>query len=147
MVVKEVKLRIDRFRFTEKSTIGKFYINDKFFCYTLEDKVRPLGEKVHGKTAICHGVFSVTIGWSNRFKQLMPYVYNQKDYNLIDDGHGVQFRGVRIHWGNYPKDTEGCILVGFTESKDFVGNSRKAYSELMTILEDIDIAKLEIFNL
>src|SRR5271168_3094452 len=37
---------------------------------------------------------------------------------------------ILIHIGNYPKDTEGCILVGLTEETDFVGSSREAFAQL-----------------
>jgi Family of unknown function (DUF5675) len=39
---------------------------------------------------------------------------------------------IRIHWGNYPKDTEGCILVGLTYSTDFIGQSILAFTKLYT---------------
>ena len=40
------------------------------------------------------------------------------------------FEGARIHPGNTNHDTEGCILVGRTKSKDFIGQSRKAFESL-----------------
>jgi len=40
------------------------------------------------------------------------------------------FEGVRIHPGNSNHDTEGCILVGRTRSKDYIGQSRKAFDSL-----------------
>jgi hypothetical protein len=141
-----MKLKLFRVILTDKTTIGKLFIDGVFFCYTLEDAVRPKGVKIKGQTAICSGLHSLTLGWSPRFKQLMPYIYNQIDFNTIDDGHGAVFKGVRIHWGNYAKDTEGCILVGSTKSKDFIGNSKVTYRKLMEKLEKIDIVELIIYN-
>ena len=40
-------------------TIGKLYINGDYFCDTLEDVVRPIGEKVYGKTAIPEGTYTI----------------------------------------------------------------------------------------
>jgi hypothetical protein len=40
------------------------------------------------------------------------------------------FAGIRIHSGNKPQDTEGCILVGQTESKDLIGSSGAAFGPL-----------------
>ncbi len=56
----------------------------------------------------------------NRFKKQMPL--------LLDV---PMFKGIRIHTGNKPEDSHGCLLVGKTETTDFVGNSRSVYSPLL----------------
>ena len=53
-----MNLTLNRYRFSEKATIGKLEVGS-FFCYTLEDKDRfletnPEG-KVYGETAIPRG--------------------------------------------------------------------------------------------
>lgn len=116
-----MEIKVIRETFTDNSTIGRMFIDGKFHCYTLEDKVRDT--KIQNVTAIPYGRYEVIINYSNRFKQLMPLLLNVPN-----------FEGVRIHWGNYSKDTEGCILVGSTKGVDMIGNSRKQYSLLMTAL-------------
>lgn len=118
-----MKLKLVRETFTEDSTIGKLYINDVFHCYTLEDKVREV--KIQNITAIPKGIYEVIISYSNRFKQMMPLLLNVPN-----------FQGVRIHWGNYSKDTDGCILVGDTKKVNFIGNSVNQYKKLFTILKN-----------
>jgi hypothetical protein len=120
-----MKLTLNRKWFTDKSTIGILYVDDKFFCYTLEDVVRPAGEKVYGKTAIPWGTYKVALTFSNRFETELPL--------LIAVPY---FVGVRIHAGNTAGDTEGCILVGDSHTKDFVGTSRAALGRLMGLLKE-----------
>lgn len=117
-----MEIKVVRETFTEDSTIGKMYINDVYHCYTLEDKVREV--KVQNVTAIPKGRYEVIINFSNRFQQQMPLLLNVPN-----------FEGVRIHWGNYSKDTEGCILVGSTKAVNMVGNSRAQYAKLMASLK------------
>ena len=124
-----MKLELIREEFTEKSTIGSLLVDGKFFCYTLEDRVR--NEKVFGETAIPYGVYEVKITYSPRFKVQMPLLINVKG-----------FEGVRIHWGNRAEDSSGCILVGYKKSKDMILESKKAYSYLFNLLKsqkDINI--------
>jgi hypothetical protein len=40
------------------------------------------------------------------------------------------FSGIRIHAGNYPADTQGCILPGYNRKKGMVVNSRAALQQL-----------------
>lgn len=120
-----MKLRLARKWFTENSTKGILYLNDKFFCYTLEDVVRPAGEKVNGKTAIPWGTYNVVVTHSNRFNRDLPLL-------IAVPG----FVGVRIHSGNTKEDTEGCILVGNKHSADYVGESRIALTYLMEKLRE-----------
>lgn len=86
-------------------TIGKLYINDLYFCDTLEDVVRDIAAdgsgKVYGATAIPAGQYEVKLTYSPRFKRVLPLLCNVPF-----------FTGVRIHAGNTANDTEGCILVG-----------------------------------
>lgn len=114
-------LRLKRTTFTGESTIGELYVNNQFECYTLEDhdRLSKGRKKVPGVTAIPKGTYSVSISYSPRFKRQLP---------LLKDVPG--FSGIRIHPGNTAKDTEGCLLVGETRGKDFVGRSRKAFNKL-----------------
>jgi hypothetical protein len=140
-----MRLTIIRDTYTSKSTIGRLFIDGVEFCYTLEDIVRPEGIKVYGETAIPEGEYSMTMSYSNRFKELMPLVYNKPDLS-VRDHKGVSFRGIRIHSGNKAEHTHGCILLGNSKSKDFIGNSKKTYKEFLKLLGDFDILKLKIVN-
>ncbi len=117
-----MNIKLKRYSFTDNSTIGELYIDKEFQCYTLEPTVRP--KKIKGKTAIDAGTYEVIINWSNRFKRNLPLLLKVPN-----------FEGVRIHIGNTPKDTAGCILVGKTVSKDMLGNSRLAFEALFAKME------------
>ena len=133
-------LQLIREHLSDKSTEGKLYLNGEFECYTLEDKDRHLedgeNEKVYGKTAIPRGEYEIDLTMSNRFQKILP---------LLKDVPG--FTGVRIHPGNTSEDTEGCILVGQTATKDdddFIGKSRLAFDALMAKLETAERITIEI---
>lgn len=117
------------------STIGDMLIDNKFYCYTLEDidrqhngssrKLWRRDLKIAGRTAIPYGKYEIIINWSNKFQCPMPLLLNVPDYE-----------GVRIHAGNTDADTEGCILVGSTQGKDFIGNSRSTFKSLFPIIRE-----------
>jgi hypothetical protein len=110
-------INVKRLYKTENSTIGELTIDGVFECFTLEDRERPV--KIKNETAIPTGTYKVIINRSNRFKRLLPLLINVPN-----------FEGVRIHPGNSNHDTEGCILVGRTRSKDYISQSRKAFDSL-----------------
>jgi len=110
-------ITIKRLYKTDTSTIGELLINGIFECFTLEDTERKV--KIKGETAIPKGTYKVIINESNRFKRLLPLLIDVPD-----------FEGVRIHSGNSNHDTEGCILVGQTRNKNYIGQSRKAFDKL-----------------
>jgi hypothetical protein len=100
-----MKIAVDRFAKKEGYTIGRMYIDGVYFCDTLEDTVRDLGENGEGKvmhqTAIPAGTYRITLELSPSKKRLLPYL------------HSVPFfTGILIHRGNDKADTSGCILVG-----------------------------------
>lgn len=118
-----MKLTVNRFFKGKEYTIGKLYIDGKYFCDTLEDVVRPAGQKVYGKTAIPYGTYKCVLSKSTRFKKVLPELLNVP-----------MFSGVRIHSGNTHEDTEGCLLVGENKVKGKVINSRATMDKLMKIL-------------
>jgi len=125
-------ITIKRLYKTETSTIGELLVNGTWECFTLEDTERKI--KIKGETAIPKGAYRVIINESNRFKRLLPL--------LIDVPN---FEGVRIHSGNSNHDTEGCILVGQTRNKNYIGQSRKAFEKLfkkMQTAKDITLTIL-----
>ena len=118
---------------TKKSTIGELFVDGRFECYTLEDVVRPNGEKVYGETAIPAGIYRVIVDFSNRFQRRMPHVMDV-------DG----FEGIRIHAGNTAAHTLGCILVGQEKGEDSISGSKLAYEGLFRKLDGAKEIRLEI---
>ena len=122
-------ITIKRLYKTDTSVIGELLVNGVFECFTLEDIERPV--KIKGETAIPRGTYRVIINESNRFKRQLPLLLNVPG-----------FEGVRIHSGNSNHDTEGCILVGQTRNKNYIGQSRKAFDKLfkkMQVVKDITL--------
>jgi len=110
---------------TDMSTIGELYVDGVRECFILEDRYRPPGEaKVHGATCIPCGTYPVRITHSPKFGVDLP---------LVCDVPG--FQGVRIHPGNYPADTEGCLLPGRDRLPDAVQGSRLAFVDLFAKLQ------------
>lgn len=122
-----MKLTLNRIFLGSSATIGELYIDKKYIADTLEDRVRPEGEKVYGKTAIPEGTYEMVLSYSPRFKKILPEILNVPN-----------FTGIRIHCGNSSADSSGCILVGTWdgEKEDWVSDSKIAFNKLMSLLEE-----------
>ena len=96
-----MELKLNRIFLGSSATIGELYIDKKYIADTLEDRVRPEGEKVYGKTAIPEGTYEVKLTYSPRFKKILPEILNVPN-----------FSGIRIHSLNKAEESEGCIGVG-----------------------------------
>ena len=119
-------------KFLGKSyTVGALFIDGKYFCDTLEDRVVDRDrsgqfegdeKKIAGKSAIPYGEYKVIVNRSPKFKRELP--------RLLDVPH---FEGILIHRGNTQQDTGGCILVGENRIKGKVINST-IYENKLTAL-------------
>lgn len=125
-----MKLILKRDIFSPEFTMGKLTYNGTQI-FTCEDTLRGQGDastvsewKRSGITCIPYGTYKVIISFSQRFQKPLP---------LLLDVPG--FSGVRIHSGNTPADTEGCILVGTGRSNGSITNSRLAFTGLFEALE------------
>lgn len=111
------RMFLDRLIFSDYSTIGELFLDNKFFCFILEDTVRK--NKIPGKTAIPSGSYEIERTYSPRFKKVLPILLNVPN-----------FEGIRIHPGNTPQDTDGCLLPGMRYGKNCVYESVKAFTLL-----------------
>lgn len=118
MTENESLIEIESKILTRKSTVSDLCFDGTFVCNTLEDPVRD--QKIYGETAIPAGTYRVVMNHSPRFGMLLPMLVDVPNYTDI-----------YFHWGNFPKDTLGCILTGITVANvpDFVGFSRKTFFE------------------
>ena len=128
-----MKLTLKRIALRPTYTIGKLYIDDVYFCDTIEDTVRDLNKngkfdngekKIHSKTAIPYGTYEIKWTYSPRFKKYTP--------QLMDVS---SFEGIRIHAGNTSADTEGCLILGENKQVGKVLNSRATINKFYPIIK------------
>ncbi len=124
-----MNLKLERFRNDGDCVIGKLYADGEFVGFTLEPFL-------NNEIAVPVGKYRVSLEHSPRHGFVTPRL------------HKVPHRsGILIHSGNYPKDSQGCILIGKTEGHSFVGSSRLAFYALMDKLQQQkDEISIEIEN-
>jgi hypothetical protein len=110
-------LTLERFLFTEKSTISRLSENDNFICYMLE---LPWKNNQRQISSIPTGTYDVIPRTSPRYKN---------HFHLLNVPNRLF---ILIHVGNYPKDTNGCLLPGTSHTRDMVGSSRVAMENLLS---------------
>ena len=98
---------------------GELDINGIFIAYTLEPPNR-----IDKPRCIPEGTYQLQMLPSARWQRYMPYVM------------GVPgFTAVEIHPGNFPKDTDGCCLVGNSRFMDVIEQSEVAFNTLLDKLD------------
>lgn len=102
-----MKIDIVRTYFTRELTKGIMFVDDIFYGYTLEPEMKMPSEQSYVNRCISTGTYQARYEYSVRFKE---YLIELKRVPNHDE--------IKIHAGNYRKDTRGCILIG----KDSGGN-------------------------
>jgi hypothetical protein len=127
-----MELLLHRKILNDKSTEGNLYLNGKWFCHTIEDKVRAKNGfwnkllKVYAQTAIPYGKYPVLVTWSNRFHRQLTGIFSVPD-----------FEGIRIHNGTSELSSAGCIIVSYKNdgANHKLINDKLAMNDLTSIIE------------
>lgn len=132
-----MELLLQRKYHNDAYTIGKLYHDMHYVCDTLEPsthgltgahwtvpKIR-LAKEHFGSVAIPPGRYPLLITKSPRFGRWLPLLLGVKG-----------FAGVRIHAGNKPSDTRGCILPGYNRRKGYVLQSTTCLNTIVGLLAD-----------
>jgi len=138
-----MELNLKRIAFRPTYTIGKLYIDGKFFCDTIEDVNRDLNKdgdltdkgelKVYAETCIPFGTYKVIVNRSPKMKRDLPRLLNVPS-----------FEGILIHRGSSEKSSAGCIIIGENKIVGKVINSVKYEDVLVAILKHAQNDKEEI---
>lgn len=127
-----MKLTLKRIALKPNYTIGRLFIDGKYFSDVLEDAVRKV--KIKNETAIPYGTYKITLDVvSPRFKnRIWAKPYGGKIPRLINV---PGFDGVLIHPGNTKDDTSGCLLVGKNTIVGRLTDSQSTFHKLMAELK------------
>ena len=122
-----MELLLERTEKTKTYTAGRLsFVNElgkAYFCDTLEPSLHPTNHL--RPKAIPAGRYDVAVTWSPNFKRWLPLLLKVPNRS-----------GIRIHAGNNPEDSSGCILLGRALLPGHVYNSRSTLEKLMQRLKE-----------
>lgn len=125
-------MEIDAIRYSpgNDDTLGLFFIDKQFQCYTLEDEFRT--KKVMGETRIPAGRYEIKLRTEGSFHQRYSQKFPEFHKGMLHLQNVPGFSFVLIHIGNDEDDTAGCLLVGSSSNTNlnkngFIGGSGNAY--------------------
>ncbi|HZP93721.1 MAG TPA: DUF5675 family protein, partial [Burkholderiales bacterium] len=117
----DILVTVVRASLTPASTQGLLYVSVNG---TLEFSGFSLEPSGYGKwNRVPEGEYGASLYESPRFGMTVVE---------LQDVPGMS--NVEIHPGNFPEDTQGCILPGNNRSIDYVGQSRPAFNSIMQII-------------
>ncbi|UII19325.1 DUF5675 family protein [Fulvivirga ligni] len=127
-----------RYADDQETTIGLLYLNQQYYCYTLEDTFHE--QKIADQTRIPAGTYQVdfnknetnlTLKYRQRFPEWFKYHLEVKNV--------PNYSGIYLHNGGTHKDTSGCILVSdslnVSTQRTYLSNSRETFKRLYLYLK------------
>lgn len=76
------------------------------------------------------GTYKLLLTYSPSFSDKLPYSKFPNKYVPLVDGV-PNYTGIRLHVGNYPSDSKGCLLLGLSSDGVSIMKSAIAYSSFL----------------
>lgn len=131
-----MELYLKRHTYSENYTLGNLtFANEDISIPTVEDKVRPNGEKVYGETAIPAGRYKVSLDVvSPKFSQY-PFYMEVCEGKLprLQDVPG--FSGILLHCGINEENSLGCPILN--KRNGSLEKSKEYFRKMMEILSSV----------
>ncbi len=128
MINKKNTLLITLTRFVEssQSTIGEFRSSDQLIQGYILEPPGPSTVKEKSARRIPTGIYDIIPHNGSKFKNTYC-LFNKKV---------PQSRAILFHVGNFPKDTQACLLPGESYKNDYVGSSKNALTNLLKYINE-----------
>lgn len=131
-----MKIILTHTSFTPEGIFGKLEdANGGHICYTLE-------HSYNNKPKLANGLYTCIRGPHRLHNMTEDFI--TFEIKGIPDFDGKSVSGVLFHWGNFDKDSQGCVLLGSTENSTMIGNSRITFANFMKLLDGKDSFELEV---
>lgn len=143
----------------EDSTLGELNVYDSegksiFKCFTCENIGESTDTPNQDKRIVAR---KYKIEWTdsskngslakNNPKYKLPNGRNKALWITCDDVlPKFRNRRILIHVGNYPQDTEGCLLLGKAKGDGTISQSIAACDEFFTLIEKIGIENIDFLE-
>lgn len=134
MSTKNHYFSVVRYAFNQKSTLSICYLDGSFFCYGMEPESVEGAVVFGARDLIPNGTYRLKLSMSKKFSKLLPEVL------------GVPFNsGIRIHAGNFPADTSGCLLIGRGIERSALANSSVMVENLIMSMRIFEMRNEPVF--
>lgn len=129
-----MKLTLAREAPVDGAIVGVVSIDGGPWCYSLERQ----------DVMIATGEYEIAMTVSGRAKA--GTLWSPFPPILPELLHVPGRTAIRIHAGNTIEDTEGCIIIGLSRTRQIVHESRKALMELMRMMQGQAHVTIEILD-
>lgn len=129
----EMKLTLTRKEFLTNGVLSELISEDGcFVALVIERTYANKGKKSRPK--LKHGEYTCVKGM-HRLASM------EKDFETFEVSGVTGHTGILFHVGNYPEDSDGCLLVGRgigyrKNGEKMICDSRKKFAEFMEMLKD-----------
>lgn len=140
-----MNIEVIRYSHSNEDTLSLIFVDNKFFCYGLEDEYRSFKKK--GETRIPDGTYKLDFlkqdtPMTLRYRERYPWFNYHLEVQKVPG-----FSNIYIHIGNKESDTAGCLLVGNEVNSNTVGygflkNSRITFEKLYKLIsKELNLGK------